>query len=399
MRLRCGLMVVFHLAASSALFGGEPAASRVRVEVSESETSAGWLYRYRIVNDSTYEVCYLIIGDREGGNAGLTGEPVAIASPVGWRGVFAVSEDAPSPVVMWQVSERLDAASRVAAAASLGDLNLIFPVRCSECTRLPFEACVVNAGSMGGTVELVAADPSATPLVVSIDQPVDEQILVGLTTLEATGSDPSSIVSLRFESDGSPMSGGTPVSSEITAPFFVSTWDTRTAKDGNRLLVAVATDAEGRTTRSAEVGATVVNGPANQPPTVSAGPDQTVTLPNPAALDGTARDDGLPTPPGAVTTTWSVVSGPGTVTFDNANAVDATVTFSAPGSYVLRLIANDGALSASDDVTVTVNSQVPLSGIKRGTIHSSTDASSYSFPSIRENGLGTGMGTVMPCPW
>ena len=35
----------------------------------------------------------------------------------------------------------------------------------------------------------------------------------------------------------------------------------------------------------------------NQAPTVNAGPDQTVTLPNTAALAGTATDDGLPNPP------------------------------------------------------------------------------------------------------
>ena len=53
--------------------------------------------------------------------------------------------------------------------------------------------------------------------------------------------------------------------------------------------------------------------------------------------------------------TWSKVSGPGTVTFGNANAVDTTATFSAAGTYVLRLSATDSALSAADEVTVTVS--------------------------------------------
>ena len=95
--------------------------------------------------------------------------------------------------------------------------------------------------------------------------------------------------------------------------------------------------------------------PQNQPPSANAGPDRTITLPAAAALDGTVTDDGLPTPPGAVTTTWSMFSGPGTVTFGNANAVDTNASFSAAGTYVLRLTANDGALSPSDDVTITVN--------------------------------------------
>ena len=99
-------------------------------------------------------------------------------------------------------------------------------------------------------------------------------------------------------------------------------------------------------------------GPGNQAPTVSAGPDQTVTLPNTAALDGTVTDDGLPTPPG-VTTTWSVVSGPGTVTFGNVNAVDTTASFSVDGAYVLRLTADDSALTTADDIALTVNPAGP----------------------------------------
>jgi hypothetical protein len=99
----------------------------------------------------------------------------------------------------------------------------------------------------------------------------------------------------------------------------------------------------------------LVPGTGNQPPSVNAGPNLTVTLPNSATLNATVGDDGLPSPPASVTTTWSKVSGPGTVTFGDANAVDTTATFSASGTYVLRLTANDGALSSSDDVTVTAN--------------------------------------------
>lgn len=95
-------------------------------------------------------------------------------------------------------------------------------------------------------------------------------------------------------------------------------------------------------------------GPTNQAPSVSAGPNQTVAIAAGASLNGTVSDDGLPNPPGAVTTTWSRVSGPGTVTFGNASAVDTTASFSAAGSYVLQLTASDSALSANDTVSITV---------------------------------------------
>jgi hypothetical protein len=72
------------------------------------------------------------------------------------------------------------------------------------------------------------------------------------------------------------------------------------------------------------------------------------------SVGGTVTDDGRPNPPGAVTTTWSVVSGPGEVTFDDPSEVDTGVSFSEVGDYVLRLTADDGALSTSADTNVSV---------------------------------------------
>ncbi len=101
-------------------------------------------------------------------------------------------------------------------------------------------------------------------------------------------------------------------------------------------------------------------GGANQPPTVIAGANQTITLPATASLAGTATDDGLPVPPGALTTTWSLDSGPGTgVTFGNASAIATNATFSAAGTYLLRLTASDGAASASGTLQVTVIDGAP----------------------------------------
>ena len=98
----------------------------------------------------------------------------------------------------------------------------------------------------------------------------------------------------------------------------------------------------------------------NRAPSADAGLAQTITLPNNATLNGTVSDDGLPNPPGSLTTTWSKVSGPGTVTFGNANAVDTTASFTLPGTYVLRLTADDGGLTTSADVTITVNPVLPI---------------------------------------
>jgi hypothetical protein len=93
-------------------------------------------------------------------------------------------------------------------------------------------------------------------------------------------------------------------------------------------------------------------GPLGGVPYVNAGLDQTVVLPAAANLDGTAVDsDALPNP---LTVTWTMTSGPGTVTFGDANAVDTTASFSVEGTYVLRLTANDGLNVPFDEVTITV---------------------------------------------
>ena len=97
---------------------------------------------------------------------------------------------------------------------------------------------------------------------------------------------------------------------------------------------------------------TILAGATNVPPTVSAGADQTIAIADAAALEGKAADDGLPRSP--LSTAWSLVGGPGTVTMPDAAALRTSAKFGAAGTYVLRLTASDGAATVSDDVTIRV---------------------------------------------
>jgi hypothetical protein len=119
--------------------------------------------------------------------------------------------------------------------------------------------------------------------------------------------------------------------------------------------------------------------PGNKAPSLTTGPDQTITLPNTATLTASATDDGLPKPyrrapsnpdrdaaprrPRGVQITWIHYRGPGKVTFDPASSeviygqpveLASKVGFSAPGTYVLRASAFDGQLYTTRDVTVSV---------------------------------------------
>lgn len=58
----------------------------------------------------------------------------------------------------------------------------------------------------------------------------------------------------------------------------------------------------------------------------------------------------------APVTQWSLVSGTGTANIKSPSATTTAVTFSAPGTYVLRVTATDGQFSVSDQVTVVAGS-------------------------------------------
>jgi len=82
---------------------------------------------------------------------------------------------------------------------------------------------------------------------------------------------------------------------------------------------------------------------------VNAGPDQTTYSVDGVVVGSVTRDTyGLP-----LTLTWSMVSGPGAVTFDNPSSPSTGFHMSFLGTYVLRLTATNGLATASDDLTVS----------------------------------------------
>lgn len=92
--------------------------------------------------------------------------------------------------------------------------------------------------------------------------------------------------------------------------------------------------------------------PLNIAPSVNAGADATIEFPGQIRLNGVVTDDGLPRA-GILAVAWSKVSGPGTVTFSHASLPGSSASFSAAGQYVLRLTAADGALTSTDDVSIS----------------------------------------------
>jgi len=121
----------------------------------------------------------------------------------------------------------------------------------------------------------------------------------------------------------------------------------------------------------------------NRPPSITVAPIAAASVSNPLTLTALVTDDGLPKPrpppkprsapvgqvnistgsrPRGLTVTWLEYRGPAKVTFDPAGPIAVsggeavtTAHFTAPGIYVLRATASDGALSTPIDITFTVN--------------------------------------------
>ena len=128
---------------------------------------------------------------------------------------------------------------------------------------------------------------------------------------------------------------------------------------------------------------------SNSAPTVDAGSDDSITLPtDTVSLDGTVSDDGLPDPPAAVSLVWTQESGPGTATFGDDEAEDTTATFSEAGTYVLRLTADDGDLTAYGEVTITVNPAPPSEFVYDGFATPGDYSNGYDLAAQTAGGYG-----------
>jgi hypothetical protein len=122
----------------------------------------------------------------------------------------------------------------------------------------------------------------------------------------------------------------------------------------------------------------------NRPPSITIAPVPRAEMMRRVSLTALVTDDGLPKPrlapkprPGAIppaqtnsatglrpiglSVKWFEYRGPAKVTFDSAGPIAVskgqavtTARFAAPGVYVLRATADDGALTTSADVTITV---------------------------------------------
>jgi hypothetical protein len=189
-------------------------------------------------------------------------------------------------------------------------------------------------------------------------------LLITYIVIQFAGAAVASSITLAWDPNSEPHLAGYNVYRSNQSGSFPSTplngtllrttsfTDSTTASGTYYYVIRAVSASGGESASSNQVQVTVNSSTVNSAPTVSVGSNGTITLPATAILTATATDDGLPY--GALTYTWSVISGTGVV-FASPSSNRTQASFSVAGTYTLRVTVSDGQLSSTADVVVTVN--------------------------------------------
>ena len=180
---------------------------------------------------------------------------------------------------------------------------------------------------------------------------------------------------------------------------------TQTFASVAQVYAGIAIDSSGYALGNTVVMDNLTVTPNNTAPSVSIGSASNVIMPANASLNGVVSDDNKPA--GAPSLSWTKQSGPGNVTFANASVAATTATFDTAGTYVLRLMADDGEVQTFNDVSVTVyatpfaawQAQQFISGSSNPAASEANDADFDGLSNLMEYALLTNPNSsnVNPC--
>jgi hypothetical protein len=233
------------------------------------------------------------------------------------------------------------------------------------------------------------APPLPTVAFTSAASAASENVAAPAALLVTLSAVPTSTVSVTYTATGgtataptdfTPASGTlTFAAGEVTKRLPITVVND-TVDEGDETIVFTLSAPSGATLGAQTTHTfTILNDDQNMPPviTLTSPTVANVGLPTGVGLilEATVTDDGRPASPGATTTAWTKVSGPGTVTFGTSSQPHTTALFSAQGSYVFRLTASDGAAATTLDLSVNVGGNPPFAGQN---INASTPTGSHS---------------------
>lgn len=155
----------------------------------------------------------------------------------------------------------------------------------------------------------------------------------------------------------------------------------------------VSTDAAGNPVATDYYnGSLQIRDPLNLPPISNAGTYDPVILPSLLTLSGTAYDQDA-RPNGSLFTFWFQLSGPAQAAITDPYNLHTTVSFPVPGTYVIRLSADDSELQAYSEATITVLDTPPpppqMHLSKSATVATARSGDEFTFTINYENRGGS----------
>jgi hypothetical protein len=236
------------------------------------------------------------------------------------------------------------------SAASLSNADTVNPSFTADKAGTYVIRLIVNDGTLdseASTVTIVASDSNIAPVAnAGPDQNVSiasSVYLDGSASSDANGDLLSYTWTITSKPNGSSASLS---SSSVVNPSFTAD------KAGTYVLSLKVSDG----ILESNVGKmTVTASSANIAPIANAGMSQNVVVGATVTLDGSGSSDANGD---SITYAWSVVSKPegSSATLANATTVNPTFVADVAGSFILRLVANDGLLSSGPSTVLITSS-------------------------------------------
>ena len=326
-------------------------------------SSTGVRFSRKTANHISYLAALLLISTLSFGFAGCAGV-VSGSNSAGSPGALAISNVQPSTPtstgfqVSWSTNIAANSAIDYGTSASYGGST---PVNNTMVTSHQ----MVVSGLTTGTLyhfRVRSADASnnlavssdmtfattgdTTAPTVSITSPGANATLSGTVNVAVTATDNVGVSSVQLKIDNA--NSGAPATA---APYVIAV-NTVSLSNGNHILTAVASDAAGNSTTSAQVAVKVSNtNPDTTPPTVSiSAPANGATVSGTVSISANASDNV------GVASVQFQLDGANFGSLDTASpySVSWNTTTSSNGSHTVRAIAKDAAGNSTTSAAVTV---------------------------------------------
>ncbi len=223
------------------------------------------------------------------------------------------------------------------------------------CVKKIGAALVLMVAVMAGIQTVSWAGFTLPPAPQAFDDKVDISSPTAGLIIRVLDNDISS-GTLRIVHIGRPQHGMVRISTEGAKPVLTYT-PAGSLGDIDRFPYVIS-DTLGRLSAAIVHVTYKYSPPVNQPPTVNAGDDQTITGSTTTTLHATVTDDGLIQP---LRLQWKVLgSTEGIRDFYETGTLNPFVVFSKSGVYTFQLSAFDGQFTVIDTVTVSVELPLPI---------------------------------------